>query len=629
MTDSRTKWKIYVWLMTGLILSSALAFLWHGNGRINQRNFWSNGAFYDFGSEELRAGTESCPYVGDGFLVNGDNGKLWFEINSDVERWQEMAFELKNISSGAMNWRISFLNEQMEGIYTTDVIANEGWNYVYLGIESKVFALQIEILGQPGVEFSINAAKLCQKSAIFDSKRFLWKIVWIFYKYLFLSAILYVFKSYGWYLWIEITQKIYIAMGDRAGAYFHRRFSGRTRKRLRAGLFGIIFLLLVPLNLSYGIRDTITARYYILGIMAGIVLAVLLAWEKPLKKINWKNPMAGCWFALCALLIFSDILIKKDIPYAGFFLWAVFGFMFFVWQNTGKYDSLLRDVTQGLIYTLPVIAFYCLVFREKKPGVLYNGCFSNSESMALYMMGVWIAFLIKMNGEIQKKFCSRLRILLYEAGFFLSLYYLYCTRSTLCLSVVLVVSMIWLWRQIKNWKRVRRCVAWMLVSFVVSVGIVGSVYYGGQFLPSKLGTDIVYENETYGSVQRREDSEILRWLEYEKMQGRDKDLIWKNYIRNLNLTGHDAPLIIFRKWAGASNLILDMMYYYGVFVLIPYLPLLAGGIWYAWKKKDFLNLAVVISFEALSMVTNLGQMFLQPLWFLFYFGLGKMLSETD
>ncbi len=634
MTDSGKKWNVYVWIMTGFILSSMLAFLWHGNGRINQKNFWSDGVIYDFSSDELRNGTDTCQYVGDGFQVSGDPGQIWFDVESNVKKWKQIAFQLDEIGPENLYWRISFFNEQGTVVRAVETVVTEGWNYINVNVNSKVSFFMIEISGQQGATFSIHAARLCQKKALFGIKRFLWKIVWIFCGYLVISGILYLFKNYDWYLAIKMTQRFYIPVGDGAGSYLYQRFSGRTRRIVRTGLFEILFLLMIPLNISYNNRNIVMIRYCILGMMLGLIIIACLSWEKPLEKKDWRNPMAAGWLAFCTFLIVSDILVKKDIPYAGFFLWIIFGFVFFLWQNTEKYDFFLKDMVQGLTGIFPIIVSYCLIFRENTPGILYNGCFSDSESMALYMTGVWIAFLVKWNEELREGICHITKILANGVGLSLSLYYIYCARSFLCLLTCFFVFLLFVWKQRKSWIVIKDSMALIVVSLIMSAVVVGSVHYLDRFLPSKLGTDIVYTNERYEIMQEAVPGNengigIRSLLERQEAVRKDRQAVWGNYIRHLNLKGHDTTLTIFRRWMDASNGVLQIAYSYGVFTIIPYLMLIAGGVSAVWKRKNFLSLSVVFSFVVLSMFMNLERMFLQPIWFLFYFELGKNINKAQ
>ena len=112
----------------------------------------------------------------------------------------------------------------------------------------------------------------------------------------------------------------------------------------------------------------------------------------------------------------SDLLVCKEIPYVGFIMLVILGFVFFVWQNAEMYDVFLHNAIRGLVYTLPILVLYCTFFREKKAGFLYNGCFSDRESMALYMMAVCIALFEEINRMMEKENGKRSRMFLNGLG---------------------------------------------------------------------------------------------------------------------------------------------------------------------------------------------------------------------
>ncbi|MCI8280106.1 MAG: hypothetical protein HFI76_00045 [Lachnospiraceae bacterium] len=636
MIGSWRRWKLLVWAISGVLISIMLAFFWFGNGRAKQGSFWSNGNVYDFSSEELRIGTASCQYIDTDslFHVIDENADLLFVVSSDVNKWKEAKFELSGLNVSEMKWRIYLLNDLMEEIKVIECVVTDGWNYVDLDMLGTISFIRIEICGYSGTTFSISEAKICQNNFDFIMKKFLWRILWIFCEYIVISIIVYFFRNYDWYLLIKKIQYVFSRIGDGIGGRFYRKFSVKARNSLRTGVFCLLFLLMIPLNIFYEMGELETTRYVILGITAGIITISFLSWEMPLKYVNWRKPIVCNWLFLCAMLALSDVIVKKEIPYSGIILWFALGGCFFVWQNTGNYDFYFRNIIQGLAYTLPVIVLYCLIFREKRPGVLYNGCFSNNESMAIYMTGIFIAFLIKLSDDMKKTLCRRLNIVINMTGLSVSLYYIYCTRVFACLFLVIVLFTVWIYKKLKGWKTFSRYITFFTLSLVISIGTIGFIYYMDHFLPSKLGTNIIYVNEIYKSMPEKvltDDAfeKISGWMEMVRYEWKDRKIVWENYIRSLNLFGHSARLQIFQKKMGASNALLEVAYTYGIFCVVPYLILLLEMGFNILKKKEFSKKLVAFTFIVLSMFMNIEKVFLQPLWILFYFEVGKMFQVKE
>ncbi len=634
MAENQKKWWVCVWLMFGLVLSLSLAFLWYGNGKIKQSAFWSNGEIYNFSSAELRSGTMTCPYVyEDGaFHVDTGDGSLLLQVQSDVSKWRELILEIKKFNTKKMWWKFSFFDESGEWIDDSTSIMVEGENHIPLRINKKISQIQITIFGQSGTTFRIAQAKLCQMKYDFEMRRLLWRTMWLFCAYLAISAIIFLLRHWDWYVTIEVIQYGYRLVGDRGGQFFTQRLSQGVRDRLRSGLFAIIYLMMIPLNVWYWNGNERMTRYFVLGIAFLMVLIALFSWEKPLKALTWRNLTGKLWLFYCVLLMISDLLVSKEIPYAGFIMLVILGFVFFVWQNAEMYDVFLHNAIRGLVYTLPILVLYCTFFREKKAGFLYNGCFSDRESMALYMMAVCIALFEEINRMMEKENGKRSRMFLNGLGIFFCIYYIYCARSFLCFLVLGIIFMIWIWPKRKEKDQIRKYGIVLVVLLPVAAIMIGAVRYMDHFVPSALGTDIVYLNEKYemmsgGTITGHVIADISIQIENIGYMITDKITIWANYIRKLNLFGHHSPLFVFKTRTGAYNAVLEIAYTYGIFCIIPYLLFLVHGSGKLVKERKFLAMAGVIAFWVFCMISNLEKMFLQPIWLIFYLQLGCCFND--
>ena len=73
-----------------------------------------------------------------------------------------------------------------------------------------------------------------------------------------------------------------------------------------------------------------------------------------------------------------------------------------------------------------------------------------------------------------------------------------------------------------------------------------------------------------------------------------------------------------------------MSYRYGVFILLPYSLLLLGCLYRAWKERGYLMLAVTVAFGIVMLTQNIELPFAQPLWMIFYLGMGSwFVSEKE
>ena len=79
----------------------------------------------------------------------------------------------------------------------------------------------------------------------------------------------------------------------------------------------------------------------------------------------------------------------------------------------------------------------------------------------------------------------------------------------------------------------------------------------------------------------------------------------------------------------AYNGLIEMAYRYGIFALIPYVLMIYVAIRYVWKEKKFLMLAVVAAFSLTMIVQNVELPFANPLWILFYIGMGMWFIPSN
>ena len=109
----------------------------------------------------------------------------------------------------------------------------------------------------------------------------------------------------------------------------------------------------------------------------------------------------------------------------------------------------------------------------------------------------------------------------------------------------------------------------------------------------------------------------------------EKIVIWENYVRNLSFFGNEAPYVSVR---GVNTLAysgwLEMIYRYGVFVVIPYGLFLFSCLWQAVKRREIPMAAVTVVFLLVMTGQNIEMPFLHPLWFLFYLNAGKLFRES-
>ena len=86
--------------------------------------------------------------------------------------------------------------------------------------------------------------------------------------------------------------------------------------------------------------------------------------------------------------------------------------------------------------------------------------------------------------------------------------------------------------------------------------------------------------------------------------------------------GNNGKLTVLGVKTDAHSGYVDMVYRYGLFVLIPYMLLLFCCLYHAWKEQGFLMLATTLAFGMLMLTQCMERPFAHPLWMVFYLGMG-------
>lgn len=449
---------------------------------------------------------------------------------------------------------------------------------------------------------------------------FMTKALTIFLFYLAISILLKGKVVQQWYLLIEILQNFYIETGDTIGKKLVEKTTVQIRKILRTCCFMLMFLLMVVMDVKSRNQFRAESRFWV--VLFGVLIFVvgILSWEKPLQKRDWKNSFVAIWTILWMIACVSDLLVRKSFSFTGYVMFLCVGFTIFVWQNTGEMRKIYRVILCGLEWTFPIVIVYCLCFRMKKPGVLYSGCFTNRESMALYSLTLFLAFLTNFNEIFKTKKTEIVKLIASGIGLSFSCYYLYYTKVFGCLLAALAIVIIWLVFQIRHIKSIvekgGKLILILGISILLSLGLIIIVNAGSKILPQRIGISVNYAKE----VEEPDTKIETEWAE--------KKSVWKEYIREWNLVGNKDALRKSGKTIDACNGFLQMMNRYGIVILIPYSLILIFCVWKIRKEREFAIFATVVGFLIAMIFQNVEIPFTNALWLLFYLIIGNFFENN-
>lgn len=630
--------KGYIWLMAGILVSLLFAMFWT-YGADREEGIFFIGDFYQFEQELKEFETDSCVYDADkdAFIVQQPEARLRIPVKSGNRDWNYFVCNLENMTNLYLYCDVLVYDKSDEVLLQSPVTITTRRNAIPITTGEKLGAIELVLYNQQGAEFKLEKMHLCERQ--FDMEDFLKKAATILLFYFILTIILMHVKKLSLEGVVDIFQNAYILIGDVAGSRLSMRLSANARRKLQTHCFTILFLMMIAMNVICGTKHYDTGRYWVIGFGILVAFTGVLSWEKPLQKLSWGGIITYSWFLLWVMVCISDLFVRKSFSYTGYIMMICMGFSFFVWHNEGGFEQTMYRLQKGLRRTLPLILIYCLVFRQRKFGILYNGCFRDRESMALYVLALLIVFLVEVARLLHQKKISAIRLTANVAGAAISCYYIYITKVEACMLAAGIVSILCLLQQglqwrilLKRWKELLGSVA---IAAACAVVCVFGVHFLHGFLPIQLKTDIVYETDRYETKLSKKMIDTMEqnypgWSEIVAVAdepGRGE--VWSKYVEKWDLMGNEQARKLDGERVYAYNGIVQMMYQYGIFIFIPYSLLMLTGTHAMLRTRNFYPVAVAVSFVVLVFVQNIEVPFATPLWLMMYLGMGRFFLEKD
>ncbi len=675
-----TGWMMFTILFAGFLLSVMVTMMYIGR-EINFKRFLSPNTVYDVSKKELKKsslGGWSYEESLQAHRLLRDNAVKKYTLDGIERKWGYLYINIREMSLPQMSGMIYYYNQNGKKIADQPVVLEKGENTIVLLEEFPVRRLGIRIVGASGELISIQSMQVRKKASGYTPQRFL-KILAVAYSgfLLFLYCVVYLRRRFaqkvnqwrrkwpGWDEHMELLQYMFQVFGDFIQRKVGNKLPRDNRRICRKWLFFLLFLWSVLGNAWNWSTSKAYYRYYVLICVILLSMITVISWERPLKPVNWKNPLAVSWLALCLGMIISDAFIAKSIALVGWMLALGGGYFIFVWGNMKNPKELIDDMIAALKLLFFMGTAYCMVCRTKKLAIAYNGLFGSSEEFSMYaalMLGV---FLTELDGVIKQSICllqqnqtedwhKKLwkKYLISVSGAAIAFFFLLRAAQITGYVVAAVMSLLFagnIFFAVKeNFMEFSKIRIWMAYGGVAAFLIVCGVHISTKYLPGLLGTEIEYKREVLETGLSDEMKEAFDALKPGLMAGvRQKEdfepfVVWKTYIRKWNLLGNSAKALkVFRKRVQAGSGYITLAYRYGMFALLPYviwqLSLVLTGI----KKyvqgrnkirirdRNFWLCTVVIAFLGFCMYGNVELPFGHPLWLCCYLGTGYWFTNAE
>lgn len=439
----------------------------------------------------------------------------------------------------------------------------------------------------------------------------------------------------------DLLQFWYVLIGNYEGVTPGKSWTRQKRKWARTGIFFFLFVYMIYVSNHRLYEDGAYAKYHSLVFAISLLLLAWLSGEAKLVQSNWNSSIARCYLIFWLLVCVSDFVMDKRFVFLGYLMLLIAGLFFLVWEQMEHPEDICWDFLHALELFAAAGAVYNMFFRFKYGGLLYNGYMRAASDFGMFSAFVVLAFLIEIY-ECQKTGNYGKKLAFCACGAAIStMNTLLSGKKIAVLYAVILLAAALLW-PIRSWiktmsgKEKKKLAMYLLLAFF-SVCV---YYFSVKYIPWKLQTMVSYEKETF--VSRKDPSAIAALSQtgieaYQNVEfdaAEQKIRIWKAYLKKSSLFGHKQPnLKVLGKRRPAENYILQILYRYGIFVVIPYVLMFCMTFLRAVKnlrkKKreahslDIFDAGALLFWLAVGFFGNLEQPYFQPAWIWAYFTVGK------
>lgn len=586
--------RIFLILLTGLLSCLMMSMLYLGGG-MNLKCFLGAEKVYDFPKEDLTKNSKGWEYHGDaeGYSIVKNNAVNKYRVGRSTGKWKCLYITMDKMNVPVLYATLEYYNNKKELLLEQPVELSLGENIIFLNEELPFYRLGIRIRDSKGTFFYIQSMQARSGINGFTPKRFAKAMIASGTAFLLLFAVGMLWhrkrggreqkEHTGNPLPLSVLQNIFCIPGNFFGAWIKGRETKKQRQWLLGGSFFLLFLWILICNAT-GFGEEETYRYFALVCVVFLVLAALLMWEKPFAEVNWRNPLALSWCGLWLMVIVSDIFVDAGNKFFGYIMLFAAGFFLFSWNQTENPRRVLQLMMWALEADFVLAVIFCMLFRQKKTAVYYNGIFQTSEEMAMYallMFGIFFAEFL----DVLKKKRSLGVWLISGSGAAVSLYLALCSGGvTACIALAVLTAVMFgikirhlLRRENESAKFRRGQAVRMLFTATAALLLTAAVHAMLQKLPETLGTDMQIEDEQLISRLSSEELTLYQLLLPEELENAVSEdtleigLYQKSYARMIGLVGNIEQIYVYREPVSAYNGYLAVMYRYGIYAVLPFL----------------------------------------------------------
>lgn len=420
----------------------------------------------------------------------------------------------------------------------------------------------------------------------------------------------------------------------------------KVKENTRREVLALIILFISILTWSNRIINGWQLRYIVITLIGCALLYVVVALLFPIKYENKKISYLKVifWGLMSAIMIISALIHRIDNLLFPFLLLFVFPVVWFVESRIENEKFLFECVAKGLIMSFLLFFFLSLLFSPITM-YQYTGIFTNCNGTSQYLTAVLPCILYLISKE------DKIRYLVYTA--FLCTIMLY-TRSRTGLLAMIVIFISWILIEAKEKCKTGEIKKLFknLIFIVLLIILVFPAFWGLNRVAMYTIQDKFCLN-AYEEIMRERGQTIYDTSFNYLVEGLDdrvavgdRDInayssgrvaIWKDYVEELNLSGHSANNGEFSlKHSTAHNVFLQIAYDYGIVAGIMYfiivVCLLFLNLFYVWRSYShemLFSLMIMFGYVITALLASCVFPFSYLISFLFYLVLYKSIYQLE
>lgn len=393
--------------------------------------------------------------------------------------------------------------------------------------------------------------------------------------------------------------------------------SARAVGVIRTALFLLLLLYLQYLDRDeQSVWTTVATKRAVVCALVFFVISVISI-EKEKCTRRYVTPMLKVWLVQGIICIASEFIIEKRLVGRGIFMLLILGTFYYIWSNMKEPQRMFLDFTRALEITFVINIGYCLLFVPFVANERYTGFSKNPNVYMMYLLPELLAVVMGVYRNWRNQ--QQIHLLVRSVGLGIGIWYLNATECRtgllgILLALMIIVAGVFLQR--KNVKKQQ----WIM--FFVS----GALILSGVVFSAILGrAEQVYAVERFLSTLQH-SANVNNFSS-------GRLYIYVQYLKHMNLWGHEYREVIKDVKYDAHNGILTMAYLYGILIIMPYLKWLylyvknAAGYCKDNLQKDvfaIFPLLTVIAMVPVFLFENLEQFLRWPVWILFYVAAGVL-----